>query len=161
MRRLAVAAAVLMWAPAADARLVFEREDGTTLPTGDPIVWCGKWDYDVATPALHIGTYNWHLAAVRRDLVKGKAFRFPHSFNFDEPSKAQLFIADRPTGNELNTDGEDSSGRIFFRRISCRPGRIVEFTIDAVVDSEFGDRKPMHVTGRFRGRVGREIGPIL
>lgn len=160
MRGVAIAAVVLLAAPAAEAKLRFEREDGTRLPAGAPKVWCGGWDQEVATPTLHVGTRSWHLGAVRRDLLNGRAFTFPHSFVFDEPSNAELFIGDRATGNELSTEGEDSSGRVFFRRISCRPGHVVEFSIDAVVDSEFGDGDTMSVTGVFRGRVGTATGPI-
>jgi hypothetical protein len=156
--RGAVALAVLAAAAPAHGALRFEREDGTRIPTGKPIVWCGPWADDVATPALHIGTARWHLGAVRRDLVRGRAFTFPHSFVFDRPTKAELFVADGD--NEASTEGEDSSGRVFYRRISCRPGRIVEFSIDAVVDSEFSDGDPITVSGVFRGRVGTVTGPI-
>lgn len=158
MRRLAVAVAVLASAPAAQAKLVFEREDGTVLPTGKPLVWCGPWAQDVATPTLHVGTPTWHLGAVRRDLLRGRAFTFPHSFVFDEPSNAELFVADPP--NEAATDTERSRGRLFFTRISCRPGAPVEFRIDARVGSEFRDGDPITVSGRFRGRVGTRRGPL-
>ena len=160
MIRAAAALAAFAAAAPAQGALRFEREDGTRLATGKPIVWCGPWEADVAEPALHVGTGHWHIGAVRRDLVRGRAFTFPHSFVFDRPSKAELFIADRKTGNELSTAGDDSGGRVFFRRISCRPGRVVEFSIDATVDSEFGDREPMRVSGVFRGRIGRVTGPI-
>ena len=160
MIRAAAALAVLAAAAPAQGALRFEREDGSRMPGGRPIVWCGPWADDVATPTLHVGSSRWHLGAVRRDLVRGRAFTFPHSFVFDRPTQAELFIADRATENELSTEGEDSSGRVFFRRISCRPGRVVAFSIDATVDSEFGDGETMRVRGVFRGRVGTVAGRI-
>lgn len=160
MRALALAVVVLAGAPAAaEAKLVFEREDGTVIRSAAPRVWCGPWDEEVATPTLHVGTRSWHLGAVRRDLLRGKAFTFPHSFVFDEPSGAELFVA-APPDIEASTDTERSRGRLFFTRISCRPGAIVAFRIDAVVGSEFGDGEPVTVRGRFRGRVGTVSGPI-
>ncbi|MFL5846698.1 MAG: hypothetical protein ACJ762_18605 [Solirubrobacteraceae bacterium] len=158
MRRFApVLAAALVCAPAAEAELTFERANGETTATGSPRVWCGPWSADVATPALHVGTRSWHLGVVRADLRRGHAFTFPHSFVFDHPTGAELFLADGR--NELSTAGDDAGGRLFFRRVSCRPGRRLVFEADVILDSEVaGPSVRMH--GTFRGRVGRRTWPI-
>jgi hypothetical protein len=129
-----------------------------------PHVWCGPWSSELATPALQVGLrprskgFFWSLSAVRRDLLRGQAFSFPHSFVFDHPSDALLFVLDGT--NEAATATGESRGRLFFTRISCRPGAIVSFRIDATVGSELSDGEPVAVSGRFRGRVGSQPWPI-
>jgi hypothetical protein len=169
VRRAALAAgvlaAVLLSPQAAGAKLVFERENGTAIrSSATPIVWCGPWSPEVTTPALHVAVprrgkrFFWSLSAVRRDLVRGKAFTFPHSFTFDEPSDALLFAVDGE--NELSTAEEESRGRVFYRRISCRPGALVSFRIDARLGSELFAFATISVSGTFRGRVGTRTAPI-
>lgn len=158
-------AALLLAAAPAQAKLTFERQDGTVIrSSAQPRVWCGAWSSDVDVPALHVGLlrrsggFFWHLGVVRRDLRKGRAFTFPHSFLGDKPTGAQLFAADGR--NELSTAEEESSGRLFFPRISCRPGHAVSFRIDATLGSELHDLPTISVSGRFRGRVGTRPAPV-
>ena len=146
----------LFLAAPAQGRLTFTRADGSRIAfKGPTTVRCGAWADDVRRPALHIargGTKrHWQLDVVRRDLKNETPLEFPNDFVFDRPRGAQLFVADAP--DEASTAGEDSSGSIVFSRHGCRPGVGVVFRIDAVLDSEFGDGDPVHVTGRFRGRV--------
>ncbi len=94
---------------------------------------------------------------VRADLRRGRAFRFPHSFLWDHPSGALIFAVDRR--NEASTAEEEASGRLFFDRISCRPGRDVSFRVDAALGSEVSGPRIL-VSGTFRGRVGTRTWPI-
>ena len=141
----------------AHAKLTFERPDGTQIPfTGTPRVYCGPWDDRAKQPSIHVRLQNgktrgWLLSAVRRDIVAGRRLRFPNSFVFDRPRRADLFVYDAP--NEASTQGEDSSGSITFTRVACTRGRVVAFRIDATVDSEFIDGDLIRVSGSFRGRV--------
>ena len=95
-----------------------------------------------------------HLWAIP-DHIEGKAVVvFPGDYTFEDPSGVVLFVGDFETKNEASSTGEDSSGQIVFTEASCEVGAPVEFTIDAVVDSEFGDREPVVVKGKFSGDVG-------
>jgi hypothetical protein len=146
--------------------LVFQRADGSSFETrGHPLVWCGPWNDVISQHALHVigglrhqagddwSTY-WQLWATPRDVTEGTPVRFPGDYTFDDPSGVVFFVGDAETGNEASTTGEDSSGKIVFSQFSCDVGSPIEFTIDAVVDSEFGDADPIAVTGTFRGVVG-------
>jgi hypothetical protein len=93
------------------------------------------------------------LSAVRRDIRVGGRIKFPNSFVFDRPRRAQLFVHDG--SNEASTAEEESSGSMVFTRASCRRGRLVAFRIKAVVGSEFSDGTAVRVSGSYRGRVGK------
>ena len=58
-----------------------------------------------------------------------------------------MFLLDPP--NELATNTEESSGFIVFHSLPCLKGRTVDFSIDAVLGSEFGDMPSVTVIGRF------------
>ena len=51
-----------------------------------------------------------------------------------------MFLHDPP--NELATDTNESSGFIVFRRLPCPSGTTVDFSIDAILGSEYGDMPP-------------------
>jgi len=144
--------------------LVFTREDGTAIafsPTAQAYVWCGSWEAGVVdTPSLHVyfasldvntPTASWWLRAVLADITEGDTLWFPSTFIWDDPDSADLFVADPP--NELSTDGDDSSGYIVFHQLPCENGSTVDFSIDAVLDSEYWNLPSVSVTGRFRGNT--------
>lgn len=134
--------------------LAFTRQDGTRIEfTSATFVWCGPWEEgQVMVPTLHIvvgGTdRHWHLRTVVDDVVIGTPLSFPNEFIRDQPRNADLFINDPP--NELSTQAGASSGQIVFQKLDCRSRGSVEFTIDAVIGSEFGDGPPVTVDGSFR-----------
>jgi hypothetical protein len=148
--------------------LVFERADGSRIEMrGRPLVWCGPWNDEIPDTALQIAAVGgierkpgekwfsyWQLWAVPEDIEGQAAVVFPGNYTFYDPSGVVLFVGDLETKNEASSKGEDSSGQIVFTQASCEVGAPIEFTIDAVVDSEFGDREPVTVTGTFRGVVG-------
>jgi hypothetical protein len=155
--RAAAALAVLaVTAPAAEGALRFERQNGKAVAMpGPPAVWCGAWDTEVAEPALHVavppGSRNfWHLSVVRRDLSGGGRFGFPNDFVFDRPKGALVFAVDGL--NELSSAEEEAAGRMYFERVSCRPGARIAFRIRATLGSEVSG-PTLRVAGRFRGRV--------
>jgi hypothetical protein len=146
-------------------QLIFTRSDGSPIRfPGNVLVWCGSWDDMVAVRTIHVAAIGsiregqvvsyWHLWAVAGDVRRGARFDFPIGFEYGHPSGAQLFVADTVTGNELNSEGEDSLGRIRFVQGSCKIAGLVSLHLEGLIDSEFGDAQPIRVTGSFRGLVG-------
>ena len=121
-----------------------------------PRVWCGPWESGVNRRSVHVSVRgrkrHWDLAAVRRDVKAGTTVKFPTDIIFNKPHGAELFVADAP--NEASTNEEEASGSMTFTHVSCRHGRVVAFTIDAVLGSELSDLGTIHVSGSFRGHVG-------
>jgi hypothetical protein len=153
---LAVLLALLLAAPAAHAKLRFTREDGSVISfSAKPRVWCGPWESGVNRRSVHVTVRgrkrHWDLAAVRRDVRAGTTVKFPTDIIFNKPHGAELFVADAP--NEASTNEEEASGSMTFTHVSCRHGRVVAFTIDAVLGSELSDLGTIHVVGSFRGHV--------
>ena len=152
-----IAAGVLVAAaPAAQAKLRFTREDGSVIAfSAKPRVWCGPWESGVNRRSVHVTVRgrkrHWDLAAVRHDVKAGTTVKFPTDIIFNRPHGAELFVADAP--NEASTNEEEASGSMTFTHVSCRHGRVVAFTIDAVLGSELSDLGTIHVTGSFRGHV--------
>lgn len=153
---LVVAVLLLAAAPAAEAGLVFKRPGGSEIQfAGSPRVWCGPWDDEVARSSVHVALRNarrgWELSAVRRDLVPGGRIEFPNDFVSKHPRGALFFAFDGAI--EASSAEEESSGSMVFSRLNCRPGGVVEFSIDAVLGSELFNGKPVRVSGTYRGRV--------
>jgi hypothetical protein len=148
--------------------LIFRRADGSEIEMqGKPLVWCGPWNDEIPDQAIQVAAIGdvqrkpgqeffsyWQLWAIPGDVQAGSAVRFPGDYTFDDPRGVVLFVGDTETENESSTEGEDSHGRIVFSHASCDVGDPVEFTIDAVIDSEFFDGKPITARGTFRGVVG-------
>lgn len=118
----------------------------------DVRVWCGRWERDVRVPSIHVRVGSrtaprWELNAVVADVKRSPVVRLPHSFVFDHPTGAQFFATDGR--NEVNSDTEESSGRIRFQRVSCGRRLRIAFTFNGRVGSEFGDGEPLVVRGSF------------
>lgn len=135
-------------------QLTWSRADGTRVAfPPDVRVWCGRWEPDVPVPSIHVRvgggsrTARWELRAVVADVRRRPVVRLPNSFVFDRPTGAQLFAVDGR--NELNSNGEDSTGRIRFGRVSCGRRLRIAFRFSGRVDSEFGDGEPLTVRGSF------------
>jgi hypothetical protein len=135
-------------------RVTWTRGDGSTVSFARQVrVWCGPWESDVRVPSIHVrvgagATPRWELHAVLADVKRHPVVRFPNSFVFDHPRGAQFFATDGT--NELNSDGEDSSGRVTFDRVRCGRHARIAFRVNATVDSEFSDGEPLKVSGSFR-----------
>jgi hypothetical protein len=142
--------------------LTFTRQDGSAIIFPDESqtwIWCGDWEPGyIEVPALNIlvvgsmqsGLY-WKLRAVTADFGIGDTLTFPNHFIFDSPDSVSIFLLDSP--NELNTNTEDATGTIVFHKIPCQSGNEVDFTIDAVLGSEFGEGTPVVMRGRYSGEV--------
>jgi hypothetical protein len=138
-------------------RLVWTHPDGTPVAFRPEVrVRCGPWASDVRVPSIHVlvgrrslsaGATWWELHAVVADVRRRRLWRLPNSFVFDHPKGAQLFAVDRP--NELNSDTEESTGSIRFRRASCGRRLRLAFRVSARVGSELSDLEPLHVRGSF------------
>jgi hypothetical protein len=137
--------------------LVITRQSGAQVPipaNAQTYVWCGPWEAgDLETPALHVWVGlsaeqpGWQLRAVLRDVHLGDTLSFPNSFISDQPDSADIFLIDPP--NELSTQAEDASGFIVFHRVPCPNDGVVEFSIDAVLGSEYGGMPTVSMRGRF------------
>ena len=140
-----------------DDRLTFTRADGSRVPFGPQIdVWCGRWEADVPTRSIHVrvgdgSPTGWLVSAVVADVRRRPVVRFPHSFVFDQPEGARVFAVDG--SNEVNSDTEESRGRIRFGRVRCGRTVRISFTIDGRLGSELGDLKPIAVRGSFSAAV--------
>jgi len=140
-----------------DNRLVLMRENGSEIEFGEnatAYVWCGEWESEVVQDySLHVwfgslgSSGGWVLKAVVADLTIGDTLRFPNHFIWDHPDSVHIFLYDPP--NELATNTEESSGYIVFHSLPCPGGGNVDFTIDAVLGSEYGDMPWVSILGRF------------
>jgi hypothetical protein len=138
-------------------QLVFTREDNSEIEFTAPVkvyVWCGPWENDlVLDTTLHVwfvssaSENGWVLKAVVGDIEIGDTLFFPNYFIWDQPDSVHMFLLDPP--NELATDTEESSGFIVFHSLPCPYGRNVDFSIDAVIGSEYSDMPSVTVRGRF------------
>jgi hypothetical protein len=152
-------------AATSENRLVFRRVDGSVIEMpGEPTAWCGPDDAipgTVLQVAAIMGVQRtedewfsyWHVWAVPADVEEGRAISFPLPPAWDDERGAQIFVGDSVTENEASTSGEDSSGQIVFSQASCELGAPIEFTLDAVIDSEFFDGDPVEARGTFRGAL--------
>jgi hypothetical protein len=103
-------------------------------------------------PSIHVRVGDrlaprWELSAVVADVKRHPVVRLPHSFVFDHPTGARFFATDR--SNEVNSDTEESSGRIRFQRVSCGRRLRIAFRFSGRVGSELGDGEPLIVRGSF------------
>jgi hypothetical protein len=122
-------------------------------------IWCGDWQPgEIPVPALHVwigtpqqGHAYWWLRAVIKDIELGTTMSFPNYFIWNDPDSVAIFLLDPP--NELATDTEESTGSIVFHRIPCPGGSTLDFTIDAVLGSEYGNMPMVAVCGRFTEEV--------
>jgi hypothetical protein len=141
--------------------LVFTREDSTEVvfpSSAVTYVWCGEWeewDSDVGLPALRIAfgsrnveEPNWYLEAALADIELDQPISFPATTSGNEPRRVLLFLNDGP--NELSSFEGESGGTITFHALPFPGGGTVEFTIDAVLGSEYGNGPPVAVNGYFR-----------
>lgn len=141
-----------------DDDLVFLRQDGTTADF-EPTVfaWCGPWEEAVVLrPAVHVVVGNgmrwWQVVAVLADVEENQRIELPNEFVWNQPRGADVFVYDPP--NELSSQSDGSSGWIQFGEVDCdEDDGGVDFRIDAVLGSEFGDGDPMTVRGRFRSPI--------
>jgi hypothetical protein len=134
-----------------DNNLVFERTDGSRVDFApDVSVKVMPWESDVPVETLHIrgrgpGMSYWSLRAVIKDVQSGERIDFPNNFIWNEPKGADLFVFDAP--NELSSSEEESRGRIVFDRIDLDGSVEVQFSIDAVLGSEYHDGDSLKVYG--------------
>jgi hypothetical protein len=143
--------------PTPTTPLRFTRADGSDIvfPAGmDTFVWCGPWERQLTTPALNIRVQTsdphlarWELSAVLQDVRIGVPMAFPNYFVWDHPDSALIFLLDPP--NELSTQQQAARGYVTFYQLPCSSSAQVDFWIDAVLGSEFGDGPSVAMKGRF------------
>lgn len=145
--------------------LTFRRTDGSRIVfRGRVRAWCGAWNDLASTRTVHVAVMRadgrgfalpyWHVYAVAAQVARGKVIRFPVGITGGRARGAEVFVADKRTGNEASTEEEEASGSISFAPVRCTPGSPVRFTIAAVLGSEFSDGTPIRVSGTYAGKVG-------
>ena len=140
--------------------LVFMRADSLALDMGDtPLVCCGLFDPSFANEeAIRLVMWDpsyqkpgWQIIILIDHVAAGQTFTLPAQTV--PPSKippVELFVADDP--NELSSEEEDSSGSITVHSLQCSATTIqIDFSVDGILGSEFGDGPTMRVRGRFQG----------
>ena len=141
-------------------RLTITQPDGTRVGFGPEIrVWCGPFEPGVPVRSIHVRVGGppklerprWELSAVVKDVRRRPKVRWPHSFNFDEPTGALLFAYDGH--NEVSTAEEEGSGTIRFGRVRCGRRMRVSFRIQGRLGSEFSDFPALTVNGSFTASV--------
>jgi hypothetical protein len=156
------------------AGLTFMRADSSMIvfpANAQTYVWCGPWgDEAVQAQAIHVlyagsaeGQPGWALKAVVADVLVGVPMAFPNTFVWDHPDSAFVFVYDPP--NEAASTTYSSRGWIEFLSLPCSTGGALEFSIDAVIGSEFWDGPPIRVRGTFRSEVtgapqGNKVAPL-
>jgi hypothetical protein len=144
--------------------LTFTRANGTAFTIEGAEVRCGRsTESDAPLQAVFVeGSAQefdpgrepteplFLLEAFPRDVAGGDTITLPHSYEYNDPSGAVLFVYDAETGNELSSSAEGASGTIVFERASCDPSPSVDVTIDATLGSEFFQGRRVEVEGQLR-----------
>ena len=139
--------------------LDFKRPDSSVVVMGTtPLVCCGLYDPSfVNERAMRVVLYDsanqkpgWEILILIDRAQAGATTTLPTTVV--APSKVprvSMFVAD--LGNELSSDTQESSGTITVHSFSCSPTTIqIDFSVDAILGSEFGDGPPMVVKGTFQ-----------
>jgi hypothetical protein len=142
--------------------LVFQRSDSTVVTMGaTPLFCCGLYDPGfVNERAMRIVLYDpanqnagWQILVLIDRAQPGAVTTLPTTVV--PPSKVpyvSMFAADMT--NELSSDDQDSSGSITVHSFSCTATTIqIDFSVDAILGSEFGDGPPMRVQGSFQATL--------
>jgi hypothetical protein len=148
--------------------LEFSRADSTVVEMGTtPLVCCGLYDPSfVNERAIRIVLYDpanqkpgWQILILLDRAQAGAITTLPTTPV--APSKVpyvSMFAAD--IGNELSSDVEESSGTITVHSFSCGSTTIeIDFSVDAILGSEFGDGPAMAVKGTFRATFPKNSCP--
>ncbi len=142
-----------------DNNLTFTRPNGTQVGFNSrTFVWCGQWEGDeIPANTLNIlvgydskdpeNYAYWNLRAVVSDVEIGEEIKFPNDYVWDQPKGILLFVYDPP--NELSNDQEESNGGIVFQKLQCGFSGEVQFTINAMLGSEYHGGDSMRVSGDF------------
>ena len=149
--------------PPVKNNLVFERSDGVEVHfKSNTYVWCGHWEEDIIPvetvhilvgfdPAEPQDISGWKLQAVISDVKIGEEMTFPNTFIWNQPKEVMIFINDPP--NQLSTEVEESRGGIVFQKLVSGTNGEVEFSIDAVIGSEYYGGDSLKVSGTFYAPV--------
>ncbi len=131
------------------------RDDGTQflIRAADLRVLCRPTDSKPPVPGILVRTKRSALAADsdgrpsrplldieanRADVRKGLTVTLPSTYAYHDPRGALLFIFDpdgATNGNELNSDGQDSSGSFFIRGRCGKHPKVTLKIEKAVIDS--------------------------
>jgi hypothetical protein len=136
---------------AATSSPLFRRTDGSTIVfLGTVRAWCDAKSLEVATLGPGIRQSRWQLEVPRKSLRPGHTI----SFSWRRANGIGIFVFDAKTHNEASEGAEGSRGAVTLRRATCRRGGSLEIGVSGTIASEFGDGKPIRVSGTYRGTVG-------
>jgi hypothetical protein len=136
--------------------LTLTRADGSTFTVPDLVVSCGKSPGNpdgellikANTPDMSEDPAESRLIfyAPVAALAEGTTIDLAKQ-DFEDATDVVFFVLDRRTDNEVNSDTEDSTGRITVRSAGCEPDPHLDMTIDATLGSEYGDGDKVSVQG--------------
>jgi hypothetical protein len=148
--------------------LIFTRQDGTSMTMGtNYAICCSVWEAGhIDKNALKILYYDpisqqtagWKLFILVDEASQDTTYALPTLAAGQAP--ISMFLADIPTGNELNSDQSESTGTFTIRSFNCGPPASVSLTIDATVASEFGNGPSVSVSGTFSCTVYSNPAPF-
>ena len=135
--------------------LTFTREDGTTFTMPDLVVSCGESDgrllikANTADMSEEPAESRLIFFATLDDVADGATVELGQDDSENEAG-AVLFVLDHETDNEVNSDQEDSRGRIVVHSAACKPEPQLDMSVDATLGSEYGDGEKVAVEGSVR-----------
>src|SRR5919198_1578762 len=130
---------------------LFRRANGSAIVfPGTVRAWCNAKSLEVASLGPRLLQSRWQLEVARKSLQEGHAV----SFSWRRASGIGIFVFDAKTHNEASEGAEGSRGVVTLRRATCQRGGSLEIGVSGTIASEFGDGKPIRISGTYRGTVG-------
>ena len=151
MRTVLTGALLLVVAgSAATSSPLFRRADGSAIVfPGTVRAWCDTKTLNVVSLG-GIQQSRWQLEVAKTTLRPGQTV----SFSWRRANGIGIFVYDAKTHNEASEGAEGSRGVVTLRRATCRRGGSLEIGVSGTIASEFGDGKPIRISGTYRGTVG-------
>jgi hypothetical protein len=135
---------------AATSSPLFRRADGSAIVfPGTVRAWCDTKTLNVVSLG-GIQQSRWQLEVAKTTLRPGQTV----SFSWRRANGIGIFVYDAKTHNEASEGAEGSRGVVTLRRATCRRGGSLEIGVSGTIASEFGDGKPIRISGTYRGTVG-------
>jgi hypothetical protein len=152
--------------PFVEDSLVFRRLDGSVIEMGGSSLHCcglydPGWANEHAIRVMYwpptLQTNSWSITILTGATAPGSVHTLP--INVVRPHKVpavQLFVH----GGEYSSETDEASGTITLHSFECAASTMsLDFSVDAVLDSEYSDGSQVTVQGRFRAVFPRTACP--
>jgi hypothetical protein len=152
--------------PFVEDSLVFRRLDGSVIEMGDSTLHCcglydPGWANEHAIRVMYwdptVQKNSWSMTILTGATVPGSVHTLPiHVVAPHKVPAVLLFVH----GGEYSSEMDDASGSITLHSFECAASTMsVDFSVDAVLDSEYHDGGQITVQGRFRAVFPRTACP--